>query len=172
LNITDYFPEYSEVGYTKKTYGVQGQIRVHINEEFVPSFDKAEHVFFLMKGCLVPYFIETNSDGLTKFESCKNPEDAREIVAKSIYMHQGQIERVEKTHDADSFTVVEGFKLYDAETEELVGIIDEVVTYPQQEIASVGDIMIPLNFENVKGIDMESKAVYVDIPEGLLDINR
>lgn len=171
MNITDYFPQYKEVGYTKKSYGVNGFLRIFISEGYLPSITNASHVFFLLKGCLVPYFIESYEDGLIKFESCKNPEDAKAIVAKGIFLHQDQVSEVKPSKEVNSFSMVEGFELYNSETDELIGTIDEVLIYPQQEIASIGDILIPLNFENVKGIDVEGKCVFVEIPEGLLEIN-
>jgi 16S rRNA processing protein RimM len=172
LNITDYFPAYKEVGYTKKSYGVNGHLRIFIEDDYLPSIESVQHVFFLLKGCLVPYFIQSYEDGLIKFESCEHPEDAKALVAKTIYMHEDQIIEVAPSTEVNSFAIVEGFELYDADTEELIGTVDEVVVYPQQEIAHIGNIMIPLNFENVKGIDMEGKSVFVEIPEGLLEINN
>ena len=175
MNITDYFPDYEEIGYTKKSYGVNGHLRVFIMEAFQSSFEKSRHCFFLLKGCLVPYFIEDQEDGIVKFESCESPEDAKSIVSKSIYLKKDQIIISKEKPEVDGFKVVIGFEMLDAETEEVVGTIADVVEYPQQEMAVVttadgGEYLIPLNFENVKGIDVEEKLVSVEIPDGLLDL--
>jgi len=171
LNITDYFPDYVEIGYTKKSYGVSGQLRIFVQEEQSKSIAQAKHCFFLMKGCLVPYFIEDLDEDLIKFESSKNPEDAKTLVSKSIYIHNTQVVDVKaKEIDMNSFKFVEGFDLVNSESEEVVGAIDEVVVYPQQEIAMVAGNMIPLNIHNVKGINQDEKLIFVEIPDGLLDL--
>lgn len=174
MNITDIFPQYLEVGFTKKSYGVHGQIRVFINEEFRTSFGKAEHCFFLMKGCLVPYFIEGRDEDLIKFESFHNPEDAKKMVSKSIYLHEDQVD-IRDDVSENSFSMVEGYELVDDASEQVVGTISEILIYPEQEIALIehngNEVLIPLNEHNVKGINVEEKIIFVEIPEGLLDIN-
>lgn len=171
MNITDYFPDYIEIGYTKKSYGVSGQLRIFIEEKYTSSFSDAEHCFFLMKGCLVPYFIENQEDELVKFESCKNPEDAKNLVSKGIFLHKDQakdLTDIETNPNSFNFTV--GFSLIDSDSEQVIGTITEVLVYPQQEIAMVGNHMIPLNIHNIKGINQEEKLIFVEIPDGLLDL--
>ena len=175
MNITDYFPEYKEVGYAKKSYGVNGHIRIFIEKGYEVTFDQAKHCFFLLKGCLVPYFIKDYENGVVKFDSCSNPEDTKVIASKSIYLHQDQILPMEVEEDSEGFSLVEGYMLVNDETEEEIGLIRKIEVYPEQEIAVVEgkqqEYLIPLNFHNVKGIDQESRRIFVEIPQGLLEIN-
>ncbi|GLR20002.1 ribosome maturation factor RimM [Portibacter lacus] len=174
MNITDIFPDYYEVGFTKKSYGVNGHLRISINDEFQTSFRKAEHCFFLLKGCLVPYFIENLDEDLIKFESCHNPENAKEMVSKTIYLHEDQITERDQISESE-YAIFNGFKLVDHQSEQVVGVIAEIVSYPEQEIAMViqddNEFMIPLNVHNIKGINQDEQLIFVEIPEGLLDIN-
>jgi 16S rRNA processing protein RimM len=179
LSITKFFPDYKEIGYTKKTTGVNGKLRIHIEPTFIDSISEAKHCFFLVKGCMVPFFIVNSEDdildGIIKFESIKNPEKAREMVSKTIYLHEDQINQSNVEVDQLTFSIVEGFDLYDEEKNEKVGQILSVELFPEQEIATVlkadgNEALLPLNFHNVKGIDQEQKIIYVEIPEGLLDL--
>ena len=68
---------------------------------------------------------------------------------------------------------VEGFIAID-ETHGELGEIISVQEYPQQLIATVQyknkEVLFPLNLEIIKGIDVEGGEIYIDLPEGLLDI--
>ena len=70
-----------------------------------------------------------------------------------------------------SFT---GFVLVDIEGQD-IGVIKEVVQYPEQLMAVVDvdsqDVLVPLNETFIQGVDPEQSAIWVDLPEGLLDIN-
>jgi len=146
---------------------------MHIHDDFESSLAEAEHCFFLLKGCLVPYFIDKYESGQIKFESCNNPEDCKSIVSRSIYLHKSQIHAIEEK-EAESFQKVIGFQLLNAEDESLLGSIVAVEEFPQQEMAIVeseaNEFMIPLNVHNVKAVDLERKIVYIEVPDGLLEL--
>lgn len=179
MNITDFYPDYKEVGYTKKTFGVSGKLRIHIHDSFLPSILKADHCFLLIQGCMVPYFIinkeEEKREGVLEFDWINTPEEAKEIVAKTIFLHTDQIKEGAREINTLTFGFLEGFSLFDDETEEEVGYIQSIDTYPEQEIATVvkedgGDFMIPLNAESITGIDEEGKNLWMIIPDGIIDL--
>ena len=95
MEVASFFPNYKEIGFTKKTTGVKGKLRFHAENAFVESIFSANHCFFLLKGCMVPYFIISDAEEIAQeiihFESCNNPEDAQLIVGKKIYLHNNQI---------------------------------------------------------------------------------
>lgn len=175
MKVTDYFPDYVEVGYAKKSYGVKGDLRVFIEDGFKESLESARHCFFLLKGCMVPYFIKEASEGLVKFESCNNPEDTKAIVSRAIYLKKDQILTQDKEErPVDSFDFLTGYAVVEDSSENIIGDISEVVQYPQQEIATVTNgehtFLIPVNEFNIKAINQEEKLVFMEIPEGLLDL--
>ncbi len=179
MNITDYFPKYREVGYTKKTFGVNGRIKIQIQDAFVDSISSAKHCFFMLKGCMVPYFIdnskEEREDGIIKFESTTDPETAKVIVGRPIYLHEDQVQITLTIQDKFRFSFVKGKILFDGESEQEIGTIIEIEEYPQQEMLIVQgrggqEYMIPIHKSNYKGMDKEGNRVFLDIPEGLLDL--
>ncbi|WP_235295830.1 ribosome maturation factor RimM [Portibacter marinus] len=175
MNITDYFPDYTEIGYAKKSYGVNGQMRTFVEEQYDSSLAKSEHCFFLLKGCLVPYFIEDYDNNLIKFESCHNPEDTKELASRTMYLHKDQLANVSQVEEKKTFAFAIGYSVIDEEEQIPIGIIQEIEEYPEQEIAVVQgqkhQYLIPLNFSNVAAIDQDQQTIYVEIPEGLLDLN-
>jgi 16S rRNA processing protein RimM len=65
-----------------------------------------------------------------------------------------------------------GYTLFNG-TEEL-GEIEEVIEQPMQVLAKLTiqnkEVLIPLHSETLKKVDKKHKRVYVELPEGLLDI--
>jgi 16S rRNA processing protein RimM len=65
-----------------------------------------------------------------------------------------------------------GFLMVDALLGE-IGIIDEVLEMPQQEMAFLKykerDVLVPLNEQFIQSIDEVNRQVMVDLPDGLLD---
>jgi 16S rRNA processing protein RimM len=49
----------------------------------------------------------------------------------------------------------------------VVGVVDEVVQAPAQDLIRVGDTLIPLVRQFVKSVDIESKKIEVELIEGL-----
>lgn len=179
MDIIDYFPEYTEIGYTKKSLGIQGKLRFFVEEVFEESIFKAEHCFFVLKGCMVPYFIDSTlseiQSGVIKFESTDTPEESKELVSKAIYLHKNQILDSNVKKETLTFDFLVGFEMRDSESEAYIGVVKQIEEYPEQEIAIVVgknnvEYLIPLNEFNFKGTDEDSKLVFVEIPEGLLDL--
>ena len=65
------------------------------------------------------------------------------------------------------------YTAFDAEYGE-IGIIQEVLEYPMQMLAKClvngKEVLFPLNDEMVTDINAEDKIVFVELPEGLLDV--
>lgn len=179
MNITDYYPDYLEIGYTKKTFGVKGRLKFVAEGQYVASMLEVEHSFFIMKGCMVPYFIVNDAaeraDGVIKFESASDPESAKLLVSKSIYLHKDQIIASDFVAEGLAFDFLKGMQMFNDNNQELIGVVDNIVEYPEQEIAIVIDenekeYLIPVNQFNIKEVNSEKMEVYIDIPEGLLDL--
>jgi len=93
------------------------------------------------------------------------------LVKKDIYLPN----KVKPKKKKEEFTLkdVKGFIAVD-ETHGELGEILDVIEYPQQLIASVNfknkEVLFPLNVEIIKGIDVEGGEIYIDLPDGLLDV--
>ena len=71
------------------------------------------------------------------------------------------------------FGYLAGFTIVDLELGEL-GRIIEVIEFPQQEMAVIShnknEIFIPINENLIEKIDKEKQYIYMNLPEGILDI--
>ena len=75
--------------------------------------------------------------------------------------------------EISSFDQLVGFVIID-EIVGRVGTIEEVVEYPQQELAVVQykgrEVMIPLHEQLIESIDPKGRVIKMTLPEGLVDV--
>jgi 16S rRNA processing protein RimM len=68
---------------------------------------------------------------------------------------------------------LEGYTLFD-DVEGEIAVIEEVASYPQQEIAYIyykdRTILIPLNEDLILNVDKEAKKVTMSLPDGILGL--
>lgn len=172
--------DYISIGYTKKTHGTKGHLKIKVNNQYLEDFAQAEVLFFEVKGKLVPHFIEDINFGhqvITKFEDIDSREAATYITAKEIFLRTKDIladkDRELEVVETLAFAKYINYTLIDTE-QGSIGKIEEIVEYPQQEMAVViyknKEILIPLNQQLINSIDDKKQTILLDLPEGLLDL--
>ncbi len=170
---------YILIGNTRKSYGVKGEMKLHINEEFLEDIFNLKVVFLKINGKQVPFFVESVRIGnapIIKFEDINTPEETNAISSKEIYAREEDlIPEEERQFEVEGleFEKYAGYTLIDIEKGR-VGVIKEVVEFPQQEMAVVEykkrEILIPLNHELIDSIDESKKEMVLNLPDGLLDL--
>jgi 16S rRNA processing protein RimM len=174
--------QFVEIGFTKKTHGVDGELKVAVEPNFIEDFLKAETVFLEVRGKKVPYFIASvrgvGADPIVKLEDVDTREAAQMISSKPIFLRESDIlddsEREIPQEDSGHVFCV-GYTMVDATLGE-VGKIKSVEQMPAQEMAVVetanGAVYVPLIEAFIQKIDKPAKRVFVDLPEGLLEVGN
>lgn len=170
---------YILIGKTRKSYGVKGEIKLQIDEAFLEDVFNLKIVFLKINGKLIPYFVESVKVGnaiLIKFEDINSPEETVTIASKDLYARAEDLTTPDEglfRGEEMEFEKYSGYTIFDVEKGR-VGVIAEVVEYPQQEMAVVDykkkEILIPLNYDLIASIDDEKKELLLNLPEGLLDL--
>jgi 16S rRNA processing protein RimM len=170
---------YILIGSTRKSYGVKGEMKLHIKDDFLEDIFNLKVVFLKINGKQVPYFVESVRVGNTtiaKFEDINSPEETIAIASKDIYAREEDlIPEEERMFEPEKmeFEKYSGYTIVDVENGK-IGIIKEVVEYPQQEMAVVEfenrTILVPLNHALIDSIDNTKKELILNLPEGLLDL--
>lgn len=171
MTIADCF----KVGTILKTKGLKGEMHIYVDFEGLQNI-KFNSIFLDMAGKLVPYFVSSikylqKNAAYLVLEDIDTIEKASPLVKKHIYLPNKLKPRQKK----QEFTLMDlkGFTVID-ESEGELGVIDAIHEYPKQLIAAVTykncEVLFPLNEEIIKGIDVVSEIVTVDLPEGLLEI--
>ncbi len=169
--------EYIEIGFTKKTHGVDGGLKIDIHEQFLDDFLKAPAVFINMPGGKVPYFLDGIRDAgmlIATFENITSKEKAIPLTGKAILLPAKDISNVEvPIKEVTDFKFLKGFTMIENKAGK-VGIIESVEEYPQQEMALVKTgsktKLIPLHPTLITRIDTKAKKIYCSLPEGLLEL--
>ena len=170
--------DYITIGKTQKPFGLEGEIRFFIEDQYLEDFDAADVVFLKIMGKPLPYFIESvrvQNTPLVKFEDVNTPEDAKLISSCEILMQASTLrsDREEEEEEEMEYAGLVGFEVIE-QSRGAIGRIREIEEYPEQIMAVVEyegkEILIPLNEHFIQRIEEKEKQVYLDLPEGLLDI--
>lgn len=169
--------DYIQIGFTKKTHGIAGELKVFIEEPYEDIFLEKERVFLEIRGNKQPFFVESirgAGDLIVKFEDIKVREDALLLQSKPVFLPATEIpEDLDTTELEPEYAGVTGYLLIDQHAGE-IGRITEVLEMPQQEMAVVQyqgrEVLIPLNDQFILSVDHAGQKVLVDLPEGLLEL--
>lgn len=173
--------ELVEIGRTKKPHGVKGELKLYVDEAYFEDLLRTKVVFIRVRGTFMPYFVESVRSGhfvILKLEDVNNREDALAIGGKEISLRASDIIAEEDREFEIEGLVYEhlvGYTIIDKEAG-MVGIIDDVIEMPQQEMAEVKykgkDVLIPLHEDFFEEIKEQEKEIHMLLPEGLLDLYK
>jgi 16S rRNA processing protein RimM len=174
--------QYINIGHTKKMHGLQGELKLFVEERFLEDFLKNERIFLDVKGSKVPYFVANvrgKGEMILKLEDVDSLESAIRLQSREVFLRQQDLvldhEREFEIEEEETleYARLVGFMLEDKTAGE-IGHIEEVLEMPQQEMAFLKykgrEALIPLNERYITSIDEKAKKVFVDLPEGLLDV--
>ena len=171
--------DYQSIGYTKKTYGVQGEVKLKIEDDYLESLAQAEVLFLAIDGRKIPHFIEyINFDPpfVIKFEEYDTRESALDLTGREIFLRLSDLCEIQAPMEpsaATSFQSLTGYTIVDRSSG-WKGRIKRVVEYPQQVMGIVEDqekeILIPLIDQLIVAIQEGQKEILMDLPEGILDL--
>jgi 16S rRNA processing protein RimM len=168
---------YTQIGFTRKTHGVAGEIKVSIEELYEEVFLGADRIFIETRGTKMPFFVQNVRGGgelIAKFEDVNTREAAMIIQSKPIFLPTAEVPAsISLAVETLVYQHLVGYMLVDKHSGD-VATIDEVIEMPQQEMALLRyrnrDVLIPLNDDYIIDVDKKKKRVLLDLPEGLLDL--
>ncbi|MDQ6812552.1 MAG: ribosome maturation factor RimM [Bacteroidota bacterium] len=126
------------------------------------------------KSSFLPYFVEATTaknqeEVYIKLEGFNTKESARRLNQKEVWLLKPDFDKYAAKSSPISLL---GYMMIN-EGEE-IGEIVEVIEQPMQVLCKIiyqgNEALIPIHEESLKKIDKMNKRVYVDLPEGLLDI--
>lgn len=169
--MTDYF----SIGKISSTHGLTGM--VVLEHALGKKTDlKGLSTLFIeeRKNSFLPYFVENTSvksagETFVKLEGINTKEGARRLLQKQVWLLKADFEKFAASSSPLSllgFTIINEGKP--------IGLVEEVIEQPHQVLCKTtyngNEALIPLHQESLQKIDNKLKRVYVDLPQGLLDI--
>jgi 16S rRNA processing protein RimM len=166
------------IGHTKKPHGLKGEIKLAIEERYIEDLMLTEIILLEIRGKKTPFFIEDVRVGnniIAKFEDIDTPELALSISSKEIFLRATDLladDEREMIMEKMPFEHCIGYTIYDGD--KTIGVIEIIEEFPQQEMAILQyenrEILVPLNEQFIVRVDDEGKAIYMNLPEGILDL--
>jgi 16S rRNA processing protein RimM len=169
------FPkQFKTIGSLVKPYGVEGEAIVRISLE-PDEISDTEWVFLLVEGKPVPFSIsdvreKSDETLILNFNDFSSPEEVEEYVDCEVLLPDNK--KLGTISKADEYSII-GYNVKDS-TRGLVGTIAEIIDIPGNpllHIAGTTEFHIPLQADFLLKIDKKKKLLFVDLPEGLIDMN-
>ena len=167
--------QYFKIGKFAVSHGLDGTLVLAHSLGKKTALPGLEALFLeTSKDNFMPYFIETASvknenETFVKVEGIDNKEAARKFTPKEVWM---AAEDFEKFAAKSSPISMLGYDLIDGETN--LGEIIEVIEQPHQILCAIlyngNEALIPVHESNLIKMDQKNKKVYVEVPDGLLEI--
>jgi 16S rRNA processing protein RimM len=165
------------LGQITKTSGFEGAVLVRLEKKFIENIPEPESVFLEIEGRPVPFLISSieypGADLLKlSFEGYTTVNSVEEFKGCNVFLTTTGKDGAEEP----DISLLRGFKLADQQ-KRIIGTIGEIISNPGQlllEITTEGneELLVPLHEDLIMKIDKRKRIVFMDIPEGLLDINR
>ena len=163
------------IGHTEKPHGINGELKITIQEAYYGIMPDLETLFLNLKGKPTPYFIEDLRGGnklILKLEEIDTREAALPLASQEVLVRTSELPELDDLSTLQ-FARLVGFALHDKH-EGALGTIKEIVTLPFQEMAAIDrndrEILIPLHKNMIVKIDTKQNIVLMDLPEGILDL--
>jgi 16S rRNA processing protein RimM len=167
--------QYFKIGKLAASTGLKGELILQHSLGKKTSLKGLEAIFLEeKKDNLLPYFIEhtkikSDTETIIKIEGIDIVEVARKLTPKEVWL---AAEDFNKYAAKAAPIALLGFNLIEGDID--FGEIIEVIEQPHQVLCTImykgNEAMIPIHEENLLKVDQKNKKVFVEIPEGLLDI--
>lgn len=157
-------------------FSFKGEVLIKLDTDEPESYTEMESVLIEYNENLVPFFIQKSSLQKStllrvKFEDIETEEDAEDLIGAHAYLPLSMLPELEE--DQFYFHEIIGFEVIDA-THGNIGKIVSVNDSTAQALFEIKkgekDILIPMNDEFIEKIDKENKTIYLNTPEGLVDL--
>lgn len=168
-----------QLGYLLKTHGLRGQLVAHFDVDDVAAYTKLKTVYLTLAGApteLVEHKVEkvqpqAGSRVLLKLRGIDRIEEAEPLRGSQLHLPLAALP--ELADDQFYFHDVIGFTVVDAQMGPL-GTVENFYELPQQDMLAMRyqgqEVLIPVVDELVTHANHTKQEIYVNLPDGLLDV--
>lgn len=168
-------PDHFLLGTVRRTNGLAGELCLALDVDQPSRYKKVDHLFIDIHGALVPFFVTswrvTGLQAFVKLEGLDSPEAADGYVQREVFLPLDLLPPL--GDDAFYHHEVLGFEVID-ETHGTLGTVEVAHDYPQHLVLQVKagfkEVLVPMYKGVLQKVDRAGKKLYVQMPEGLLDI--
>ncbi len=169
--------DYINIGRIVASFGLKGEVILKHALGKKTILKDIEAIFIEEnKGSYLPYFVvaskaRNQEETYVQLETINTKESANRLATKNVWLLDADFRKLAGKTAPISLL---GFEVITED--EKLGPIEEVIEQPHQVLLRISlngkEALIPLHAETLDKIDHKKKAVYVTLPDGLLDIYR
>ena len=169
--------QYRNIGKLVAVFGLQGEMVLQHRLGKKTGFKGLKAIFLEeKKGEMLPWFIQDirpkgAEDVYVKLEGIDTKEAARKLVQKEVWLPEAEIQQFA---DKSAPISLVGYHLWEADQD--LGEILEVIEQPHQVLCRIDlegkEALIPIHEETLRKVDKKNRKVFVELPDGLLDVYR
>ncbi len=169
--------EFTPIGTIQKPHGLKGEVVLLFEESFDESLEEAEILFIEIEGGLVPFFISeeglrfrTSDSAIVQFDELDSQEKAKDLGGSKVYLHN---EEIFEQEEEGTLSYLNGFIVFDKKSGKL-GPVIQIDDFAGNIVITVEhgqtEVLIPLSDNIIENIDEHKKELFLDCPEGLIEL--
>lgn len=167
--------DFIHIGKVATTHGIKGSLLITHGLGKKINFKGVKAIFIEeTKNSRIPWFVESatarnQEETIVQLEGLQTKEAAHRLIRNNIWLQKSDFDKIAEKNTAINLI---GYMLYDNKKQ--LSEIEEVYEQPNQLLIRLTlegkEVLIPLHEEIIDNIDHNKKAVYVQLPDGLLDV--
>ncbi|HET7116039.1 MAG TPA: ribosome maturation factor RimM [Hanamia sp.] len=169
--------QYFKIGKLAATFGIEGQLILEHSLGKKTSLKGLDTIFIEEKNdSFIPYFItstkiKNEKEIYISFEGIRSKEKAHFLIKKEVWLSEDNFKKFAGDAAPISFL---GFMIINDKKE--LGQVIEVIEQPHQVLCAIvidgNEVLIPIHENSLEKIDKKNRVLYVNIPDGLLEIYK
>ena len=169
------YTDHVKIGTVVSKHGYKGDIKISVSSNNLDTFPDLKYLFIDLYGCFIPFKIDnvrsfSKNVLIVKLKEIRSEDEVNEVIHKNIYVDSAEMESNIDSgffyNDLINFEVITDSKK--------IGRIENINSkLPQPVFEIIYDsrkVLIPIHEDLIKKIDKKNRIIYLDIPNGLLEI--
>ena len=156
-------PDFIQIGRIVGAFGLKGELKVDPMTDFLDRFQKGSRLRLNGDWVTVESVRMHKGRPLVKLSGIDDATAAEKLQWAYLEGEQQELELDDDEYLADDLVGMQVVSV----SGELIGVVDEVLAYPAQDILKVGEIMIPMVQQFIKEIDLEEEKITVELLPGM-----
>jgi 16S rRNA processing protein RimM len=168
---------YFKIGRLAGTFGINGQLVLEHNLGKKTSLKGLESIFIERnENSFLPYFIESakiknDREVYLRLEGISSKEAAHHLIKNEVWLAENDFKKLAAVAAPISLL---GYMVLNEKEE--IGEVIEVIEQPHQVLCKIlldnKEALLPIHEETLEKIDKKNRRLFLNLPEGLLDIYR
>ncbi|MFH1160332.1 MAG: ribosome maturation factor RimM [bacterium] len=164
------------LGKILKKYGSKGHLMVLLDVDEPQDYQNLESVYVDLEHERIPFFIESlemleKKRTILKLADVNSADHADAFGGRELYLPLSTLPPLKGNRFY--YHEIRGFKVVDAVCGD-VGILEDVLELPHQALFQIRsgkkEILVPVVDEVVREVDRINKTLYIQAPEGLIEV--